>query len=97
MGKSAGGATLSEHYAVLEKKGRKVRPKGPTLPSDAAYLWNHFVLLHSARTAGGFGPNPITYPEIDAYNRLTGAGLDGWEVSAIRALDDAYLAAAAEK
>lgn len=97
MGRSAGGASVSDHYAALEKKGRKVRPKGPTIPPEAVYLWNHFTLLHAARTGGGMGPNPITYADLDAYSRLTGAGLEAWEVGAIRALDDAYLAAAAEK
>jgi hypothetical protein len=97
MGKSAGGATVSDHYAALEKKGRKARPKGPVLPPDAVYLWNHFTLLHAARTGGGMGPNPITYAELDAYSRIAGAALVAWEVGAIRALDDAYLAAAAEK
>lgn len=88
---------MSDHYAVLEKKGRKVRPKGPTLPPEAVYLWNHFTLLHAARTGNGMGPNPITYGELDAYSRMTGAAFDPWEVRAIRALDDAYLAASVEK
>jgi hypothetical protein len=97
MGKSAGSATVSDHYAALEKKGRKVSPKGPTLPPEAVYLWNHFTLLHAARTGGGMGQNPITYAELDAYNRTTGAALVAWEIGAVRALDDAYLSASLEK
>jgi hypothetical protein len=43
------------------------------------------------------GPNPITYADLDAYSRVAGASLEAWEVGAIRLLDDAYLAALAEK
>lgn len=97
MSRKAGSASVADHYAALAKKGRKAQPKGPSLPPEAVHLWNHFVQLHAARTSGGMGPNPITYAELDAYCRLTAAGLDAWEVGAVRALDDAYLASLAEK
>lgn len=59
------------------------------------YLWRQFTSLHRARTSNGWGPNPITWSELDAYCRLTGVQLDPWEVEAIRALDEAFLDAAA--
>jgi hypothetical protein len=37
------------------------------------------------------GPNPISYLEIDAWVRLHRMSLDGWELDALRGLDDAYL------
>lgn len=42
-------------------------------------------------------PSPITYQEIDAFNRLTCAGLGPWEVDLICRLDDEVLAAAQER
>lgn len=62
----------------------------PTLPREGAYLWNSFIDLHSTR-GGGFGPAAITFVEIEAWSRLTASPLEPWEVSIIRAIDDAYL------
>jgi len=38
------------------------------------------------------GPSPVTYLEIDAYQRLTFAGLTAWQIALIRRLDNALLA-----
>lgn len=79
----------------MERKGLKPkRPEGPELPRGFSHVWNTFVRLHAARTGSGFGANPITYVEIDAYCRLSRLPLDPWEIEVIRALDDAYLAEA---
>jgi len=37
----------------------------------------------------GFAVGPITFAEIDAYQRLTHAGLSPWDVKLIRRLDNA--------
>jgi hypothetical protein len=71
-----------------------VRP--PDLPYALRYLWNHFALLHRARTSNGFGPNPIAWGELSAYCTLMQVTLVPWEVEAIRALDDEFLASIAE-
>jgi len=42
-------------------------------------------------------PNPISYQEIDAFNRLTCAGLGPWEVDLICRLDNEVMKAAAEQ
>jgi hypothetical protein len=39
------------------------------------------------------GANPISYTEIDAYRRMTLADLNAWDVSVIRRMDAAALAA----
>lgn len=39
--------------------------------------------------------NPITYSEIESFNRLTFAGLGPWEVDLICRIDNAVLAALA--
>lgn len=82
---------MSDHYAALEKAGLWKRPKGPTLHPEMAYLWNAFARLHAARGSSGFGPAPISFSEIAAFDTLTAANLTAWEVEAIRALDDEYL------
>lgn len=41
--------------------------------------------------------NPITFAEIEAFDRLTYAGLGPWEVDLICRLDDAVLTVFAEK
>jgi hypothetical protein len=42
-------------------------------------------------------PNPITYQEIEAFNRLTCARLGPWEVDLICRLDNEVLKAMAER
>lgn len=97
MSRNVGGASVADHYAALSRKGRKKKPVGPTLPPGAVHLWNSFVQLSNARGGNGFGPNPISFAELDAYSRLTAQAFDPWEIEAIRALDDAYLTEAAKE
>lgn len=87
---------MSDHYEALYRSGRKARPKPPHIPEEIVYLWNAFTRIARARTSNGFGPNPISWGEVESYNRLTRANLAGWEVEAIMALDDAYLECVAE-
>lgn len=58
----------------------------PPLPSCISYLWSIFARLR--RTSSGL----ISYLEIDAFQRVTGTRLNGWEVEMIEALDRAYMA-----
>lgn len=91
-----GNATVADHLAVVARvRGRKLDENAPKLPREMRYLWRTFLSLHRARGSNGFGPNAITWSEMDAYCRLTGTALDPWEVEAIRALDEAFLDAAA--
>lgn len=85
-----GGASLSAHYdAVARATGKTVKP--PELPTPLRYLWNHFAMLHRARGGNGFGPNPLSWSEINAYCQLNRTSLTSWELEALRLLDDAYL------
>jgi len=43
------------------------------------------------------GPSPITYETIDAYIRVTGNPLAGWEIRSIKRLDAAWLKVQSEK
>ncbi|CAB4122375.1 hypothetical protein UFOVP32_14 [uncultured Caudovirales phage] len=92
MGRSAGGASVADHLAAVAKKRKRKIALAPSVPTEALHLWNLFTRLNSTRTGNGFGPNPISFLEMESFCRLTGEVLDPWEVHAIRALDDAYLA-----
>jgi hypothetical protein len=67
---------------------------GPACPPALAYLWRAFTRL-SARRPLGFGVSPITWPDLDAFVRLTGFTLAPWEVDVIEDLDALFMAEAA--
>jgi hypothetical protein len=49
------------------------------------------------RKAGGFnGPNPIEWPDIDAFMRNTRTRLDPHDIEMIEQLDDLFLASSAK-
>jgi hypothetical protein len=50
-----------------------------------------FNELSNARSVGMSGPLPISWTEIKAYVDLTQEPLQRWELSAVRAMDDAYI------
>lgn len=70
---------------------------GPDLPPLLGHIWAMYTALDCARTGNGFGPNPISYSEMDAYARLSGVTLATWEVNALKRLDLAYLRTLAEE
>ncbi len=63
---------------------------GPPFPDRYGHLWSAFLDLHSGR-AYGMGPNPISWPDILAWDTLTRSGLQEWEVRVIKALDALWL------
>ena len=69
---------------------------GPDLPDELAFLWGYFTELHETRS-GGMGPGPISYSEIDAWQRLTGRELPIWQVKAIKRMDRAFMQVEAKK
>jgi hypothetical protein len=87
---------VGEHLEAAKRQGASVE-EAPDMPSELVYLWNHFRDLHRARSANGFGPNPIAWAEIDAYNRLAALDLGAWEIDAIRLMDDLFLMASYKK
>lgn len=70
---------------------------GPPFPDRFVHIWEAFLDLHGGRTYGPEGrPNPLTWADVDAWDRLTRAGLQEWEVRAIKALDLLWLRVAHE-
>lgn len=68
-------------------------PLRKTPPHELTYLMEYFLELNETRGSNGFGPNPITYGEVEAWSRLTGIGLQTWEVAVLRQLDREYFGA----
>ncbi|WP_247460252.1 hypothetical protein [Bradyrhizobium sp. 153] len=61
----------------------------PPCPPALAHIWNAFARL-GARRASGFGTAPISFLEIEAFQRLSGIRLMPLEVRLIEELDDLY-------
>jgi len=49
-----------------------------------------FIELHNARPSGGMGPSQLTFEAFDAYTRVTGSRLAGWETRALKCIDSAW-------
>jgi hypothetical protein len=65
----------------------------PPFPTSLLYLWNTFNRLRRRKGGGANGPEPISWGDLDAFCRFGGLRLVPWEVEAIEALDDVWLAA----
>lgn len=90
------GATMKQHLAQVESATGKARIEEPEIPAAGEHLWQWFWEIGSGRGPGGFGPEALSYQEIDAWTRLTGWNLTSWEVSAIKMMDQAYLRGVSE-
>jgi hypothetical protein len=65
--------------------------KQKPLPIAAYPVWLAFCRLSGRRGGTGFGPSPIGWLEIEAYQRLAGIRLSPWEIEMIEMLDRLYL------
>lgn len=63
----------------------------PPLPKELAYLWNAFKRIRRRIGSSGFGVNPITWPDIDAFCRHARFQLVPWELEIVEMLDDLYV------
>ncbi len=87
------GATLREHYENL------LRQKGVThelleaseCPDSLFYIWEYFLTMNIRRTGNGYGPNPLTPPEVEAWARLHGVRLTPFEAEALDGLETRFL------
>lgn len=94
------GLSLREHLMAAYRWSGRVHPmiaEGPELPDDLAHLWADFLDLHNARGSTGFGPAGITFADIHAWESVNRTRLAGWQLSAIRQADAAYLRGYAER
>lgn len=70
-------------------------PDAPEMPAAGLRVWGIFLHLHATRGSNGFGANPISYQDIEAWSRLRREPVRPFELDIIRALDATWLEVAA--
>lgn len=95
----AGLGDMAAHLASLERQtGRRVAPETPDLPFPLVHLWQWFVTeLAPRRSSSGFGPNPLSYGDVEAWARFTGRTPTPMEVRVLLRLDDCFMATLRQK
>lgn len=76
---------------VISEPEKKERER-PELPEEFSALFDHYKRLRFGRSIGEdvvtlIPRDPLTYAEIDAYTRSTGAELSPTEIDIIMSLD----------
>jgi hypothetical protein len=66
--------------------------QGPPLPPEIEHVWRWFDDLQSARGNSGFGLNPLSYSELQAWATMTHCAPTPFEVRLLKDLDLLYLA-----
>lgn len=88
-----GDKTLKDHLEQIEATSGEtpdalINPS--ELPTGLEHIWSWFIELSNARPAGLSGLEPISYPVIESWMRVTGSEPSSNDVSMIRKLDDLY-------
>lgn len=85
--------------AVWERTGRKPAKlaNAPAMPKGCGRLWADFLELSHCRGSTQSGAMPITFADLDSWQRVRRVRLEAWEVDAIRRADMAFLKAFAVK
>lgn len=91
------GSTLREHLQALYRNTRQTPPEllPPPLPAAAGGLLDTWNTITKSRTGNGFGPSPLTWQDIHAWQSVSGMQLTPWEAETFLDLDRAVLAAQA--
>lgn len=88
------GKSLRETLETVERM-KGVKPPELINPVEFpmlyAEVWHSFLRLNSKRTSNGFGANPISYLEIDAFCRLTNTYFTSEEIQVLEMLDGLVL------
>lgn len=93
------GSTLRQHAKVIQQATGEIPEEYQSLPfpSIIGYVWGWFIDLSRSRSSSGFGHNPLSYTEIQAWSQLTGVAPDTIEIQAIMALDLVYMSVQADE
>jgi hypothetical protein len=92
------GGSLRQHYEAAAAQGSptaQVELDGLELPAPAAHVWQWFQELAAGRGSNGWGPNPLTWADLGAWQRLTGVHPSPHELGWLLHLDQAWLKAIA--
>lgn len=84
-----------EHFAVMPD--HRMSPssiatlrRAGNVPASLSHIWRWFWELNASRKGSGFGPLPIGYDDVEAWQRITGAKPSYWELRTLKAMDSAY-------
>jgi hypothetical protein len=94
------GLALKEHLVSIYRQTGQLPDElanAPALPGCCAGLWGDFLDLHQSRDYRDYGPAPITYRDLDAWQNVTRARLAPWEIAAIKRADREFLKIAAQR
>lgn len=69
----------------------------PPFPMALNYIWQSWARIRRRKSQGMSGPNPIEWPDIDAFCRRTGTRLDPRDIELIEIVDDLYMQKSAEQ
>jgi hypothetical protein len=86
---------LREHLLKVQEITKRVPIELQNLvelPEVFKYCWQDFINLNNTRQ-GGFGPQPISYLEMQAYFNLNSVVPEPWEIRIIKVLDKIALEA----
>ncbi|MDD7545572.1 hypothetical protein [Actinobacillus porcinus] len=84
--------TLREHLLSIQAQAGETPPelKNIEISPAVSYLLGFFYEISLSRQSG-MGLCPITYAEIEAWDRLFKMNLAMWEISVVRQLDVIFL------
>jgi len=94
------GRTLRQHLEDVEKMTGETHPMTkdkPVLPPECLPTWRAFCSMSGRRSYGMNGPMPVSFLEMDAYQRVTGDTLRPWQIEAIERIDGIWLEEASKK
>jgi hypothetical protein len=92
-----GGRKRDHLESVARQLGR--RPAGldgPQLPAWGEHIWSAWLDLHQGRRVGFNGAEPLSWADLDAWSRLTGAEMRPDEVALLMRVDREFFAVRGE-
>lgn len=67
-----------------------------TPPYELEAIWQVYRRIHRRRHQTGYGPGPVTFRDIRAFEKLSGISLDVFEVAILESVDDRFLQVVSE-
>lgn len=96
---SSGSSIREQLNSVWKQTGIKPRELEDLLeiPRSCYECWSWFLELNESRSSNGFGMNPLSYSDTDAFFRLKQVLPEIWEIDLLRRLDREVLSVYAKK
>lgn len=84
---------MRDHLRSVAKRGVvDPRLRIPPLPAPCKGLWEVFNQIAGSVGNNGFGRNPITWPDLLAWQQVTGTRLSAWEADTLIDMDQSVRA-----